>query len=83
MASKVRAEIETANSHSPGVCSARAGESRHRRAHSEGRNALDFGDRSDDCGSDQWRCRAPSPFPGVLDVEDTDRVVYPRQVQGK
>ena len=81
MANKVRAEIET--THGPGVSSARAGGSRHRKTHSEGRNALDFGDRSDDCESERWRCRAPSPFPGVLNVDDTDRVVYPRQEQGK
>ncbi|KAF8452637.1 hypothetical protein L210DRAFT_3639122 [Boletus edulis BED1] len=79
MASKVRAEIESleaANSHS-----ARAGGNRHRRTQSDGRKALDFGDRIDDCGPEQWRCRAPSPFPGMFNSEDIDRVVYPRREQ--
>jgi len=86
MASRVRAEmesIETTSSRGPGVSNARACDSRHRRIQSESRNALDFGDRSDGCESGQWRHRAPSPFPDVLDVEDTDQVVYPRREQGK
>lgn len=81
LASTIQAEIEEATG--PGVSSTRAGGSWHRRAQSEGRNALDFGDRSDDCESEQWRSRAPSPFPGVLNMEDTDQVVYPRREQGK
>ena len=86
MASTVRTEIESieaAEAHAFGVSTTRAGGSRHRRSHSEGRNALDFGDRRDDGESAQWRCRAPSPFSDMLDAEDTDRVVYPRIEQGK
>lgn len=86
MASKARAEIEsieTAGSHRFGVSSTRAGGSGHKRTQSEGRNAFDFGNRMDDCESEQWHCRAPSPFPDMLSAEDTDRVVYPRREHGK
>ena len=89
MASNVRADIESMKtaklrSRGFGLSSKRLCEGRHRRTQSEaveGRNALDFGDRRDDHVSE--RCRAPSPFPGTLDAEDADRVVYPRREQGK
>ncbi|KAH0831258.1 hypothetical protein J3R83DRAFT_13891 [Lanmaoa asiatica] len=73
--------IETVGSRGFGVSGTRAGGNKHRRTRSEGRNALDFGHRSDDCELEQWRCRAPSPFPDMLDTEDIDRVVYPRREQ--
>ncbi|KAG8216128.1 hypothetical protein J3R82DRAFT_8131 [Butyriboletus roseoflavus] len=84
MASEIRTEIqsiETAESHRFGVNGTRASGSRPRRTQTEGRNALDFGDRKDDCELEQRRCRAPSP--DILNAEDTDRVVYPRREQGK
>ena len=86
MASKLQAEIDSIKaerfrSHGFGLSSKRTGGSKHRRTQSEGRNALDFGDRNDDYGP--VRRRAPSPFPGVLGAEDTDRVVYPRRERGK
>ena len=80
MASETRAEIESSASNRSNTM---ARESMYRRVQSEGRNALDFGDRSDICEVEHRRCRAPSPFSSVVDVEDTDRVVYPRQEQGK
>ena len=64
-----------------GVGSKRSRGSKHRQTQSEGRNALDFGDRTEDYQSE--RCHAPSPFPGMWDAEDGDRVVYPRLHQGR
>lgn len=85
IAGKVHAEIasiktEKLRSRGFRVSGKKTGGSGHRRIQSEGRNAIDFGDRSDDNVSE--RCRAPSPFPGMFDAEDIDRVVYPRRHQG-
>ncbi|KAG9308305.1 hypothetical protein JVU11DRAFT_12068 [Chiua virens] len=83
MASKLRAEIDTFKTvesrRGIRVDSTKSGRNRHRKTQSESRTALDFGDRTLDCESQQWRCRAPSPYPGMFEGEDSDRVVYPRQ----
>ncbi|KAF9224936.1 hypothetical protein BS17DRAFT_57871 [Gyrodon lividus] len=82
MAIKTRAEIQSsaaARSHRSEPAHRAAGGNKHRRTQSEGRQALDFGDHSE---YERRRWRAPSPFPGQMDVEDTDdQVVYPRREQ--
>ncbi|KAG2130139.1 uncharacterized protein EDB93DRAFT_1180957 [Suillus bovinus] len=53
---------------------------KHGRAQSEGRVALDFGERSSEEIQGQWH--APSPFLDELESENDDCVVYPRHEQG-
>ncbi|KIJ64792.1 hypothetical protein HYDPIDRAFT_39992 [Hydnomerulius pinastri MD-312] len=82
MANKIRTEIqsiEVASSHRSEHAHSGAAGNKHRKTRSEGRNALDFGDRGD---AEERYWRAPSPFPGQMNGEDTDdRVVYPRRDQ--
>lgn len=84
MENKARAEIESIEAtrfHGFGGGITRAGGNRHRKTQSEGRNALDFGDR-DDREYEQWRPRALSPFQETI-AEDSDRIVYTRREQSK
>ncbi|KIK98875.1 hypothetical protein PAXRUDRAFT_623339 [Paxillus rubicundulus Ve08.2h10] len=84
MAVKVRAEIQSmtaARSHRSKFNHRAAAGNKHRRTQTEGRNAIDFGNRSE---SQEQRWRPPSPFPSQMDVADADdQVVYLRREQGK
>ncbi|KAG1732110.1 hypothetical protein EDB19DRAFT_1296192 [Suillus lakei] len=76
MAAGVRSEVrEIERSWQPGRGAAR----KHGRTQSEGRAALDFGQRGSEETQRRWR--APSPFPGEVEGENDDCVVYPRHEQ--
>lgn len=76
MATKTRSELkEIEKSLQPGRVAAR----KHGRTQSEGRVALDFGERGSEETQRRWR--APSPFPDEVEGEHDDCVVYPRHEQ--
>lgn len=59
---------------------ARGAARKHGRTQSEGRVALDFGERGSEQTRRQWR--APSPFLDEVEGDNDDCVVYPRHEQG-
>ncbi|KAG2076264.1 hypothetical protein BDR04DRAFT_754525 [Suillus decipiens] len=76
MATGARTELrEIEKSWQPGRGAAR----KHGRTQSEGRVALDFGERGSE--ETQRQRRAPSPFPDEVEGENDDCVVYPRHEQ--
>ncbi|KAG2138379.1 hypothetical protein DEU56DRAFT_802902 [Suillus clintonianus] len=74
--SEVR-EIERSWQHRDGP--GRGAARKHGRTQSEGRAALDFGQRGSEEIQRRWR--APSPFPDEVEGEHDDCVVYPRHEQ--
>ena len=78
LAVKAHAELQELQNRSSGQGPVR--KNKHGRSRSEGRNALDLGERSET--EKRWRSQSPLLTP--FNSEDgEDRVVYPRRDQGK